>query len=103
MCDRFNEYRVSTVQEVLSIMSEAKKEEMVLTCHNAQHIVVNSMDVNKYIKQQAKNAIENEDILQKYKTENYELKMTLMKMRSMYTLKETALRTSFDKKVCNDF
>jgi hypothetical protein len=91
MCDRFNEYRVNTVQEVMNIMSEAKREEM--------GIIVNSMDVNKYIKQQASNSIAQEEALQKYKTENFELKSTLMKMRSMYNLKETALRSSFDKKV----
>lgn len=91
MSDRFNEYRVNTVQEVMTIMSEAKREEM--------GIIVNSMDVNKYIKQQASNAIDQEEALQKYKVENYELKSTLMKMRSMYNLKETALRASFDKKV----
>jgi hypothetical protein len=91
MCDRFNEYRVNTVQEVMNIMSEAKREEM--------GIIVNSMDVNKYIKQQASNSIAQEESLQKYKTENFELKSTLMKMRSMYNLKETALRASFDKKL----
>lgn len=91
MCDRFNEYRVTTVQEVMNIMSEAKREEM--------GVIVDTMDVNKYIKQQASNAIAQEEALQHFRTENYELKATLMKMRSMYNLKETALRASFDKKL----
>ncbi|KAJ3223363.1 hypothetical protein HK099_001239 [Clydaea vesicula] len=91
MKNRFNEFRNSAVNEVLNIMSDSKKEEL--------SIIVNTMDVSKYIKQQAQNAIEQENISQKFKAENFELKNTLIKIKSMYTLKETALRTSFDKKI----
>ena len=72
-------------------MTDTKKDEL--------RIIVDTMEVSRYIKQNAENSIQSENILQKYRTENHELKTTLMKLRSLYTLKETATRASFDKKV----
>ncbi len=69
--DRFNEYRVDTLNEVMGIMSETKKEEL--------KIVVDKMDVPLYMKQSAENAIKQETSLRRMNEENHELKMTVKK------------------------
>ncbi|KAI9208786.1 uncharacterized protein BJ171DRAFT_487272 [Polychytrium aggregatum] len=89
--NRFHEYRINTVHQVMGIMSEAKKEELA--------IVVNNHEIPKTMRNRAVVAIDHEDQMDQLRTENHELKMTLLKVRSMYTIKEQALRNSYDKKI----
>ncbi|KAJ3088326.1 hypothetical protein HK102_009028 [Quaeritorhiza haematococci] len=88
--NRFNEYRVNTVNEVMNIMSDVKKEELTIFSKKA--------DVPDAIKRSAEMVMDFEEKLRRLRLENHELKMTLMKVRSMYTMKEQSMKSSFDKK-----
>ncbi|KAJ3020639.1 hypothetical protein HKX48_000485 [Thoreauomyces humboldtii] len=88
--NRFSEYRVNTFQEVMSIMSEAKKEEL--------HVVLNNAEMPVNMKESARWMIKHEEEAQALRQENHELKMTLLKVRSMYIIKEQALRSMYEKK-----
>ncbi|KAJ3140712.1 hypothetical protein HDU90_008015 [Geranomyces variabilis] len=88
--NRFSEYRVNTFQEVMSIMSEAKKEEL--------HVVLNNEEMPSSMKESARWMIKHEEEAQALRQENHELKMTLLKVRSMYIIKEQSLRSVYEKK-----
>ncbi|KAJ3155281.1 hypothetical protein HDU86_004371 [Geranomyces michiganensis] len=88
--NRFSEYRVNTFQEVMSIMSEAKKEEL--------HVVLNNEEMPSSMKESARWMIKHEEEAQTLRQENHELKMTLLKVRSMYIIKEQSLRSVYEKK-----
>ncbi|KAI8912985.1 hypothetical protein DFJ77DRAFT_63797 [Powellomyces hirtus] len=88
--NRFSEYRVNTFQEVMSIMSEAKKDEL--------HVVLNNEEMPANMKESARWMIKHEEKTQALRQENHELKMTLLKVRSMYIIKEQSLRSIYEKK-----
>ncbi|KAJ3344282.1 hypothetical protein HDU93_000072 [Gonapodya sp. JEL0774] len=89
--NRFLEYKTNTKQEVLDIMSETKKEEL-------SHMVL-SKSMPKAVKEGAKAQLNVEDEMSELRKENHELKMTLMKLRSMNLIKEQGLRSINDKKI----
>ncbi|KAI8821098.1 uncharacterized protein EV422DRAFT_53275 [Fimicolochytrium jonesii] len=88
--NRFSEYRVNTFQEVMSIMSEAKKDEL--------HVLIDNQEMPANMKDSAKWMIRHEEEAQALRQENHELKMTLLKVRSMFIIKEQALRSMYEKK-----
>ncbi|KAI8608227.1 hypothetical protein BC830DRAFT_1156088, partial [Chytriomyces sp. MP71] len=89
--NRFNEYRTNTVQEMLGIIAETKKEELVQ--------LTESPEMPLELKQSALRTIEHDDIVKALKDELHEINMTLLKVRTMYTIKEQALRSNFAKKI----
>ncbi|KNC95831.1 uncharacterized protein SPPG_09577 [Spizellomyces punctatus DAOM BR117] len=88
--NRFSEYRVNTFQEVMNIMGEAKKEEL--------QVVVDNREMPQNMKDSARWMIKHEEEAQDLRQENHELKMTLLKVRSMYVIKEQSLRSMYEKK-----
>ncbi|KAI9090171.1 hypothetical protein DFS34DRAFT_376408 [Phlyctochytrium arcticum] len=88
--NRFSEYRVNTFQEVMNIMGEAKKEEL--------QVVVDNKEMPAGMQESARMMIKHEEDVQEIQEENQEMKMTLLKLRSMNILKEQALRSLYEKK-----
>ncbi|KAJ3231446.1 hypothetical protein HDU81_003753 [Chytriomyces hyalinus] len=89
--NRFNEYRTNTVQEMAGIIAETKKEELVQ--------LIESPDIPDALKASAKRTIQHDEQVKVLKDELHEINMTLLKVRTMYTIKEQSLRSSFAKKV----
>ncbi|KAJ3415446.1 hypothetical protein HDV05_004888 [Chytridiales sp. JEL 0842] len=89
--NRFNEYRTNTVHEVLGIISETKKEELT--------IIAKSQEIPDVIRKSAERSIKHEEEISVIKEDIHELNMTLLKVRSMYSLKEQSLRSAFEKKL----
>ncbi|TPX37057.1 hypothetical protein SmJEL517_g00863 [Synchytrium microbalum] len=89
---RFAEYRVGTVQEVMDIMSETKKEELGA-------LVTSKTDLPMSMRKSADIAIQHEEALSELREDNHELKMTILKFRSMNTIKEQAIRSAYEKRI----
>ncbi|KAJ3131654.1 hypothetical protein HK100_006143 [Physocladia obscura] len=91
MRNRFNEYRTNTVQEMMDIIAQTKKEEL-------EHFVQSS-EIPDHLKTSALKTIEYDEKIETLKSELHEINMTLMKVRTMYTIKEQSLKSSFAKKI----
>ncbi|KAJ3107131.1 hypothetical protein HDU97_004824 [Phlyctochytrium planicorne] len=89
--NRFNEYRTSTVHEVMGIISETKKEEL--------QQLARSQEIPDALRKAAEKSIKHEEVTSVMKNDIHELNMTLLKVRSMFTLKEQSLRSSYEKKM----
>ncbi|KAJ3285031.1 hypothetical protein HDU76_008193, partial [Blyttiomyces sp. JEL0837] len=89
--NRFNEYRTNTVHEVMGIISETKKEELSL--------IAQSNEIPDHIRKSAMKSIQYEEHMAAVKEDVHELQMTLLKVRSMYNIKEQSLRSAFEKKI----
>ncbi|KAJ3193176.1 hypothetical protein HK101_005301 [Irineochytrium annulatum] len=89
--NRFNEYRTNTVHEVMGIISETKKEEF-------HQLAINS-EMPDALRRAAEQSVKAEEEIWSMKDDIHELNMTLLKIKSMYTLKEQSLRSSYDKKL----
>ncbi|RKO94360.1 hypothetical protein BDK51DRAFT_14745, partial [Blyttiomyces helicus] len=88
--NRFSEYRMNTVHEVMNIMSETKREEL--------GILVENREIPAGLKASALEMIKNDEAISSLRAENHELNMTLLKVRSMFFMKEQALRSMYEKK-----
>ncbi|KAI9350860.1 hypothetical protein BDR26DRAFT_512554 [Obelidium mucronatum] len=91
MRNRFNEYRTNTVQEMVGIIAETKREELVQLTESAE--------IPDQLKASALRTIEHDEEIKELNDELHEVNMTLMKVRTMYTIKEQSLRSSFNKKI----
>ncbi|KAJ3393731.1 hypothetical protein HDU84_001138 [Entophlyctis sp. JEL0112] len=89
--NRFNEYRTNTIQEMVGIIAETKKEQLVQ--------LTESSEIPFKLKQSAMKTIEYDEAMKKLNDELHEVHMTLMKVRTMYTIKEQSLRSSHNKMV----
>ncbi|TPX51275.1 hypothetical protein SeLEV6574_g00407 [Synchytrium endobioticum] len=89
---RFAEYRVGTVQEVMDIMSETKKEELGT-------LITSKSELPMAMRKSAEVAIQHEEEIAELREDNHELKMTILKFRSMNTIKEQAIRSAYEKKI----
>ncbi|KAJ3074051.1 hypothetical protein HDU98_012246 [Podochytrium sp. JEL0797] len=89
--NRFNEFRTNTVQEMVQIISETKREELVQLTESAE--------IPDSLKASALKTIEHDDEINELKDEIHEANMTLLKVRTMYTIKEQSLRSSFTKQI----
>lgn len=89
--NRFNEYRTNTVREVFGIIAETKKEEL--------EKVEATEEIPEPLRIAVRKTINYEDMMNNLKEDNHELQMTLLKVRSMFSIKEQALRSSFEKKI----
>jgi hypothetical protein len=89
--NRFNEYRQSLFHETMTIMSDAKKEEL--------RLVVDGLDAPETAKKNAARMVEFEERYNDVSDDNNELKLTIMKMRSMYAIKDVALRNLYQRKI----
>ncbi|KAJ3128094.1 hypothetical protein HK098_005148 [Nowakowskiella sp. JEL0407] len=88
---RFLEFRVQLVTEVLSLMSEVKREDL--------GGVVKDQGIPESLKSWLSEAAIKEEEMKDLIEENRELKVSNIKMRSFYALKEQALRASFSQKI----
>ena len=89
--NRFREYQLNNFNEVMIIMAEAKKAELWQLSKN--------QELPQVIRDKAKALIKQENEVVDLRNENHELQMTLLKIRSMFTMKEQSLKTMFNKKV----
>jgi hypothetical protein len=89
--NRFREYQLNNFNEVMLIMTEAKKAELWQLSKN--------QELPQAIRDKAKGLIKQENEVVNLRSENHELQMTLLKIRSMFTMKEQSLKTMFSKKV----
>ncbi|KAJ3291858.1 hypothetical protein HK104_005749 [Borealophlyctis nickersoniae] len=87
--NRFSEYRINTVNEVLGIMTGVKREELMA--------VVANREIPGGMRDRMRVLVEADDALADLRGENHELKMTLLKVRSMFVMKELALRSMYEK------
>ncbi|KAJ3117256.1 hypothetical protein HDU96_007407 [Phlyctochytrium bullatum] len=100
--NRFSEYRTNTVQEVLGIISETKKEEL--------HQLTKNPEIPDALRKAAEKSIKHEEMTAVMRNDIHELNMTvrillqwvtmqLLKVRSMFTLKEQSLKASYEKRM----
>ena len=89
--NRFHEYQINNFNEVMMIMAESKKQEL--------HKLVKNQELPETMRHSAQTMIKQENEVVDLRNENHELQMTLLKIRSMYTMKEQALKTLYDKKI----
>ncbi|KAJ3033498.1 hypothetical protein HDV00_006314 [Rhizophlyctis rosea] len=88
---RFSEHRISTAQEVMEILSEVKKEALMTVAQNRE--------LPEEMRRVAVEGGKREEELTEWKEDNHELKMTLLKLRSMFNLKEHGQRSISDKQI----
>jgi hypothetical protein len=89
--NRFHEYQLNNFHEVMQIMAESKKSEL--------HKLSKNTELPLAMRDAAKRMIKQENEVELLRNENHELQMTLLKIRSMYSIKEQALKTVYDKRV----
>jgi len=89
--NRFREYQLNNFNEVILIMAEAKKAELWALFKNEE--------LPEQIRDKVKSLIKQENEVVDLRNENHELQMTLLKIRSMYSIKEQSLKTMFLRKV----
>lgn len=89
--NRFREYQLSNLNDIQIIMTESK----------AEHLV--TMETNENLSSAMRNAIstilKHDEEIKSYCEDNFELKMTILKLRSMYTMKDQGAKSSFQAKV----
>ncbi|KAJ3062973.1 hypothetical protein HDU99_005028, partial [Rhizoclosmatium hyalinum] len=73
--NRFNEYRTNTVQEMVGIIAETKKEELVQ--------LTESSEMPDALKSSALRTIEHDDAIKALEDELHEVNMTLLKIKSL--------------------
>ncbi|KAJ3307179.1 hypothetical protein HDV03_002690 [Kappamyces sp. JEL0829] len=89
--NRFREYQVSNFNEIVNIILESKTE----------HLLV--MEKNENLTLSMRNAIttilKHDAEIKRYQEQNFELKMTILKIRSMFTMKEQGAKSFFQSKL----
>ncbi|KAJ3000741.1 hypothetical protein HDV02_003543 [Globomyces sp. JEL0801] len=89
--NRFREYQISNFNEVMVIMSESKKERL-LTMEKDEGLTTSMRDaISTILKHDAE--------MQLLQVQNSELRMTVSKIRSMFTMKEQGLKSFFTSKI----
>ncbi|XJO74599.1 hypothetical protein BDV3_005400 [Batrachochytrium dendrobatidis] len=86
---RFHEYQIGSLNDVMNIMAEAKKEQLMITTQND--------DLPPTLRATADSMIQHEQQLATFREQNHELKMTVLKLRSIFGMKEQALKCTFEK------
>eukprot|EP00842_Homolaphlyctis_polyrhiza_P006956 jgi/Hompol1/84/HPOL_002445-RA len=88
---RFREYQIDNLNDVMNIMAEAKKEQLIIMTRNEE--------LPLGMRETAERIIGHEEQLAALREQNHELKMTVLKIRSMFLMKEQALKCSFDRQL----
>ncbi|KAJ3322787.1 hypothetical protein HDV06_002648 [Boothiomyces sp. JEL0866] len=88
---RFHEYQISNFNDVMNIMSDSKKEQLMV------------MSKDDGLNQPMKNAIatilKHDEQLNDFREQNFELRMTVLKIRSMFTMKEQGMKSFYQAKL----
>ncbi|KAL7747220.1 hypothetical protein RI367_007431 [Sorochytrium milnesiophthora] len=87
---RFNEYRLTSIEEAVNLMSDVKKEELLSFLDR---------DYPQDSKRVATNLLAMEDRLSELRDDNNDLKQVLSKLKSMYTLKDRTSKAAVSKKM----
>nr|KAJ3423215.1 Aminoacyl tRNA synthase complex-interacting multifunctional protein 1 [Polyrhizophydium stewartii] len=88
---RFREYQIGNLNDVMNIMAEAKKEQLIVMTQNEE--------LPLGMREAAEAMIQHEEQLASLREQNHELKMTVLKIRSMFTMKEQALKCYYERKL----
>ncbi|KAJ3056732.1 hypothetical protein HK097_004593 [Rhizophlyctis rosea] len=88
---RFSEHRISTAQEVMEILSEVKKEALLTVAENRE--------LPEEMRRAAVEGGRREESFIEWREDNHELRMVLLKLRSMFNLKEHSMRSVTDKQI----
>ncbi|KAH6596262.1 hypothetical protein BASA50_005306 [Batrachochytrium salamandrivorans] len=86
---RFHEYQIGNLNDVTSLIAEAKKEQLMIMTKNE--------DLPQSLRATADLMIQHEIDLSSLRDQNHELKMTILKLRSMFSMKEFASKCTFDR------
>jgi len=87
---RFHEYQLSTVEESLNAISAIKKENFETFLNG---------DYPNETRKTAKALLNQLEIIDELRNDNNDLKQVLSKIKSLYTLKDTTLKSAFSKKI----
>ncbi|KAI8906770.1 hypothetical protein EDD86DRAFT_192926 [Gorgonomyces haynaldii] len=88
---RFHEYQISNFNDIMNIMAESQKEQLGIMAAN--------VDLPDSMREVANSIMEHQTQLEEYRQQNHDLKLTVLKIRSMFLMKEQALKAFFDSKL----
>jgi hypothetical protein len=88
---RFQEYQISNFNDIMNIMAESQKEQLGIMSRN--------MELLPSMREVANSIMAHQAQIDSYRQQNYELKMAVLKIRSLYLMKEQALSSFSDSKV----
>lgn len=88
---RFHEYQVSNLNDIMNVMSEAQREQLGFMATN--------MNLPESMRDVATSILAHQEQIQELRQQNQEFKLTILKIRSLFMMKEQALKAHFDGKV----
>jgi hypothetical protein len=88
---RFHQYQISNLNDIMNIMGESQKEQLGIMSAN--------MDLPPTMREVANSILAHQEQITEYRQQNHELKMAVLKIRSLFLMKEQALTAFFDGKV----
>jgi hypothetical protein len=89
--NRFHEYQISNYNDIMNIISESKKEQL-MTMKTDESLTVAMRNVISSI-------LKHDEEIDQFRQQNYELKMTVLKIRSMFTMREQGAKSFYQGKV----
>jgi hypothetical protein len=88
---RFRENQMSSFNEIMGIMSESQTSQI--------EILIQNTDLPEQMRMAATTALKHENQVQELLQQNFDLKMTVQKIRALFLMKEHAIKAFFDSKV----
>lgn len=88
---RFHEYQISNFNDVMNIMSDSKKEQLM--------VMLKDDGLNQPLKNAITTILKHDEQLNDFREQNFELRMTVLKIRSMFTMKEQGMKSFYQAKV----
>ncbi|KNE54576.1 hypothetical protein AMAG_00543 [Allomyces macrogynus ATCC 38327] len=89
---RFNEFRISSIEEMVAALNEVKREDLLAFVHREFH--PEAVRVGKTM-------IALQDEIDELRDDNAELKQVMSKLKSMYTLKDRTSKSAYAKKMAS--
>ncbi|KAJ3313302.1 hypothetical protein HDV04_002286 [Boothiomyces sp. JEL0838] len=88
---RFHEYQISNFNDVMNIMSDSKKEQLM--------VMLKDDGLNQPLKNAIATILKHDEQLNDFREQNFELRMTVLKIRSMFTMKEQGMKSFYQAKL----
>jgi transposase len=89
--NRFHEYQIGNFNEIMNIISESKKEQLV--------IMANDDSLDEAMKKVIRTIQNHDQQIDALRKQNFELRMTVLKIRSMFSMREQGARSYFQSQV----
>ncbi|KAJ3269943.1 hypothetical protein HDV01_000789 [Terramyces sp. JEL0728] len=88
---RFHEYQISNFNDVMNIMTDSKKEQLI--------VMSKDDGLNQSMKSAIATILKHDEQINDFREQNFELRMTVLKIRSMFTMKEQGMKSFYQAKL----